>query len=374
MASGPLERRWLSVLVFYVLMIFLNGLVIYEFRSPLACRLGLYCPVLDGEAAAKFQRVQQMYQTLWSNGTEQIGSQLVVYHHQQKVIDLVGKSHSGNDGIFLRRLKLAWSLMIILSFPNNLPGSSYSSNSLQTIWSCTKVVESLVAAMCVDRGSSSGISYLCDFCYLLHMNSLSVGVLDYNAPIAKYWPEFAQNGKENGKIEYAFYFFSTFFSNLTMNFLSDCERFASSLRGADVYWRSGREYERPTSAFRWVERRGERKRREEKKREENRREQNREGRENRNADRERQRRKYLRIYIDTNRDRSTERIEEREKEMPLILSLQILWLPRSNGAHLRTLASALSRGRQHKALLSRYSTPFSVFFIACVNRSVSCLS
>ncbi len=71
----------------------------------------------------------------------EIGSQFVVYRNGEKVVDL-------NGGVMRE-------------------------DTLAVVFSSGKVVESLVAAMLVDRG-----------------------LLEYDAPIAKYWPEFAQNGKE----------------------------------------------------------------------------------------------------------------------------------------------------------------------------------
>lgn len=54
----------------------------------------------------------------------------------------------------------------------------YDSETIQNVFSCTKVISSLVIAMLVDRG-----------------------YITYSTPIAEVWPEFAENGKENITVE-----------------------------------------------------------------------------------------------------------------------------------------------------------------------------
>lgn len=156
------KTRSMGLFVLYMLLILINGLMLYDFRHRIICRLGIACPVIEGEVLdKKFQRVQNMYQKLWANGTEQLGSQLVVYHRQRKVLDLFGKPSSGipyNIQFFSAQSQS--SITHPLATTNSecteklicSPGSTYSAESLQTIWSCSKVIESLVAAMCVERG------------------------------------------------------------------------------------------------------------------------------------------------------------------------------------------------------------------------------
>ena len=49
----------------------------------------------------------------------------------------------------------------------------YTRDTLQLVFSATKGVTAAAVALCVERGG-----------------------LDYEAPVARYWPEFAINGKE----------------------------------------------------------------------------------------------------------------------------------------------------------------------------------
>lgn len=78
-----------------------------------------------------------------------VGASLVVYYRGRKVVDLQG-------GFFDQTFK-----------------QLYKNDTLSLVLSASKVIESLAIAMLVDRGQ-----------------------LSYEAPIAAYWPEFAQFGKE----------------------------------------------------------------------------------------------------------------------------------------------------------------------------------
>ncbi len=55
--------------------------------------------------------------------------------------------------------------------------SSYGADSLHTIFSSTKSLTAIVVACQVDRG-----------------------LLDYGEKVAKYWPDFAKNGKGDIKV------------------------------------------------------------------------------------------------------------------------------------------------------------------------------
>ena len=55
----------------------------------------------------------------------------------------------------------------------------WTADTLVNVWSCTKTVTSLAALLCVERG-----------------------LLDVYAPVADYWPEFAQNGKAGVEVRH----------------------------------------------------------------------------------------------------------------------------------------------------------------------------
>ena len=56
---------------------------------------------------------------------------------------------------------------------------AWDQNTIINVWSTTKVMTSLCAHVLVDRG-----------------------LLDLNAPVAVYWPEFAQSGKKQLPVKY----------------------------------------------------------------------------------------------------------------------------------------------------------------------------
>lgn len=104
---------------------------------------------LNGYCDARFARVHDALAKSIEAG-EEIGASLCVNMDGENVIDLWGgwrdKDHS----------------------------AKWTEDTIVAVFSATKTVTSLAVLMLVDRGQ-----------------------LDLNAPVAKYWPEFAQNGKEH---------------------------------------------------------------------------------------------------------------------------------------------------------------------------------
>ena len=78
---------------------------------------------------------------------EEIGASVAVYHRGQPVVNLWGGSFDGGE-------------------------KPYDDTTLQLVFSTTKGVTAIAIAICVQRG-----------------------LLDYNAPVSRYWPEFAAHGK-----------------------------------------------------------------------------------------------------------------------------------------------------------------------------------
>jgi Beta-lactamase len=94
----------------------------------------------------EFKPLRKVYENNFADYLE-AGSQMAVYLKGEKVVDLWGNN------------------------PSVAP--SYSNSTFQRVFSSGKVVESLVAIMCVDRG-----------------------LFAWSDAIAQHWPEFAQHGKE----------------------------------------------------------------------------------------------------------------------------------------------------------------------------------
>ena len=105
-----------------------------------------------GYVAPGWERVHDAFVANLESGQD-IGAGCAVYHRGQVVVDLVG----------------GWR--------DRKQEQPYDRDVLQVVFSCTKGITSLAVAMCVDRG-----------------------LLDYDAPVAQYWPEFAQHGKDNATV------------------------------------------------------------------------------------------------------------------------------------------------------------------------------
>ena len=105
-----------------------------------------------GYVAPGWERVHDAFVANLESGQD-IGAGCAVYHRGQVVVDLVG----------------GWR--------DRKQEQPYDRDVLQVVFSCTKGITSLAVAMCVHRG-----------------------LLDYDAPVAQYWPEFAQHGKDNATV------------------------------------------------------------------------------------------------------------------------------------------------------------------------------
>ena len=104
--------------------------------------------------APGFERVVEVFRKHYDEGRE-AGAQCCVYHEGQCVVDVVGRREHADPADPTGRRKVA-----------------YSEQSIQNIWSSTKVLTSLVVAMLVDRGH-----------------------LQYDTKVSEIWPEFGSNGK-----------------------------------------------------------------------------------------------------------------------------------------------------------------------------------
>lgn len=108
--------------------------------------------VVKGTVEPGFEGVRDEFQASFEEGRD-VASQLAVYHRGKLVVDL-------------------WAGDARIVSESGLADGPIAGDVVGVIYSCTKVAESLVMAMLADRG-----------------------LLDFGAPIAQYWPDFAVNGK-----------------------------------------------------------------------------------------------------------------------------------------------------------------------------------
>jgi len=113
----------------------------------------------DGTCASGFEAVAAAFEQNFELGQER-NAQLCVYYKNQCVVDMWGSAEPAANASKDK--------------PVDAPAAAYGPETLQMVFSSSKVVTAICIAMCVDRG-----------------------LLSYSEKVAAYWPEFGQNGKEN---------------------------------------------------------------------------------------------------------------------------------------------------------------------------------
>lgn len=147
-----ISRKRLLIFITLLNLFFLYRYIHGGPFHPLSCQfIGLGCPnnIISGFTSQEFSDVRQVFLENFENGQE-VGAQVSVYYNNELVVDLS------------------------CGFADVSTGKPYDDSTLQLVFSSTKVLSGIVVARLVEQG-----------------------LLDYNSPISKYWPEFAQGGKEN---------------------------------------------------------------------------------------------------------------------------------------------------------------------------------
>jgi CubicO group peptidase (beta-lactamase class C family) len=106
---------------------------------------------IHGETASGWEGVADVLRANVASG-EDIGASVAVYHRGTCVVDIAAGAFTPDGG-------------------------TYDRSTLQLVFSTTKGITAIAVAMCVDRG-----------------------LLDYDAPVATYWPEFAAAGKGDATV------------------------------------------------------------------------------------------------------------------------------------------------------------------------------
>ncbi|HEY5262710.1 MAG TPA: serine hydrolase domain-containing protein [Acidimicrobiales bacterium] len=103
---------------------------------------------VQGTTTEKFAPLVEHLERTLASGDD-VGASIAVFHHEELVADIWG------------------------GYRDEEKTTPWDRDTLVNVWSTTKTMTFLVALMLHDRGE-----------------------LDFNAPVATYWPEFAANGKE----------------------------------------------------------------------------------------------------------------------------------------------------------------------------------
>lgn len=149
---------------------------------------------ISGECDAKFAKVKQLLQQQLASGDE-LGASICVNINGKNVVDLWG-GHVNADRT-----------------------QPWTKDTLCAIWSTTKCVTNLAALMLIDRG-----------------------LLDPDEKVAKYWPEFAANGKENVEVRHLLSHTSglaAWESPITTEAIYDVPNAAAKLAGQSPWWTPG---------------------------------------------------------------------------------------------------------------------------------------
>ncbi|CAG8540236.1 1563_t:CDS:2, partial [Cetraspora pellucida] len=148
------HRRIFKIL--FILHLIL-GFMIYRYSHsgpflPFSCQMiNIGCPSVrvSGFTTPEFAGVKKIFEENIKNGLD-VGAGVSVFYDNKMVVDLQG------------------------GIANMATGSAYDAETLQLVFSSSKVLSGIVIARLVEQG-----------------------LLNYDEKISKYWPEFAQGGKEN---------------------------------------------------------------------------------------------------------------------------------------------------------------------------------
>jgi CubicO group peptidase (beta-lactamase class C family) len=109
---------------------------------------------LQGQCDARFKRVREVFESGFASGAE-LGAGLCIYREGRVVVDLWG------------------------GFADEAQRQPWRRDTLANVYSTTKGITALCAHQLVERGE-----------------------LDLDAPVARYWPEFAESGKAELPVRY----------------------------------------------------------------------------------------------------------------------------------------------------------------------------
>ncbi len=112
---------------------------------------------IGGSVAPGWEPVRKAFENNF-DATEEVGASVAVYHRGMKVVDLWGGSIESDDS----------------------SSTPYTDETLQLVFSTTKGIAAIAVGICVDRGW-----------------------LSYDAPVSKYWPEFAAHDKFDATVAQA---------------------------------------------------------------------------------------------------------------------------------------------------------------------------
>src|SRR5208282_2629828 len=147
-----------------------------------------------GTCEARFDGVRRALSSSLDSGAD-VGASVAVYLHGEPVVDIWG------------------------GFVDEARSAPWERDTLTNVWSTTKTMTFLCALMLADRGE-----------------------LDFHAPVARYWPEFAAGGKEQVEVRHLMSHtagLSGWTEPLSAEDLADWDRCTSLLAAQEPWWEPG---------------------------------------------------------------------------------------------------------------------------------------
>jgi CubicO group peptidase (beta-lactamase class C family) len=164
-------------------------------------------PAIHGECAARCRRVREVFEDNFRSRHE-IGAALAVMHDGETVVDL-------------------WAGWADLARTR-----AWQRDTIANVYSCTKAMTALCALQLVERGR-----------------------LDLDAPVADYWPEFAQRGKQRLPVRWLLSHRSglpAVRETLPAESLYDWEMITAALAAEEPWWEPGTAHGYHAVTFGWL--------------------------------------------------------------------------------------------------------------------------
>lgn len=149
---------------------------------------------VEGSCDPRFSAVRDAFQANFDNGLD-VGASVAVYLEGEPVVDLWG------------------------GYADEARSVPWREDTIINVWSTTKTMTALCALILADRGE-----------------------LDFSAPVARYWPEFAAAGKEHLEVRHLMSHsagLSGWSEPMTLEDLYDWEKATSLLAAQEPWWEPG---------------------------------------------------------------------------------------------------------------------------------------
>ena len=163
--------------------------------------------VLQGQCDARFKRVREVFEASFASGAD-LGAGVCVYLEGRPVVDLWG------------------------GFADPAKTKPWRRDTLANVYSTTKGITALCAHQLIERGE-----------------------LDLDAPVARYWPEFARAGKANLPVRYLLSHqagLAGIAEPLEAEDLFDWKRMTGALEAQEPWWKPGTAHGYHALTYGWL--------------------------------------------------------------------------------------------------------------------------